>query len=341
MKSGKKYVVGLRFSSLIQSKREEKRGEKRQLLRERESFHVSPLKREEKRGEKRQLLREKHRKEEKQRRKKKKMEKEGKSKKIEEMEYYREYTLTEYILEEGIEEIGDHAFNGCENLERVKMVRRVRKIGESAFRFCHSLTKIVFKEGLEEIGDGAFAKTGLEEVTLTKGTRKIGHHCFSNAKKLKTFTIYEGIEEIQYGIFANTYLETLTLPIHNIPTFHKYALGSDVSDNGTRSSRPPLPTLKTLRLRLPLPASFVSIPFPRITEIDDGQLVRFIKEQQQKYRQSERQILDTIFVTCFALKCTRMGLYNAYGTSVLVRIFRFWFRGNRALFPIQRSALRF
>eukprot|EP00939_MAST-03C_sp_MAST-3C-sp1_P000314 g314.t1 len=99
-----------------------------------------------------------------------------------------------------------------------------------------------------------------------------------------------------------------------------YALGSNVLDNGKKCSGPPLPTLKTLRLRLPLSASVPSIPFPKITDKDDGQLVRFIKEQQRKYFLAE---FSHLYFICFALKCTQTGLYNAHGTAVLARIFRF------------------
>eukprot|EP00939_MAST-03C_sp_MAST-3C-sp1_P004452 g4452.t1 len=243
-------------------------------------------------------------------------------------------TLERRILDtEGIEEIGDFAFATCRNLERIKMVRGIRKIGESAFHSCYSLKNIVLKEGLEEIAGCAFAHTGLEKVTLTKGIRKIGRHCFYNCKLLKTLEIFEGIEEIRHGIVEGTSLEVLTLPIHNIPTLHRYALGSNVGFVGS-SHGPPLPTLKTLRLRLPLFASVISVPFPRITEKDDGQLIRFIEVQQKKYRTLERRILDTVFYACFALKCTQTGLYNAHGAPVLARVFRFWFRGARAPFPI-------
>ena len=36
----------------------------------------------------------------------------------------------------------------------------------------------------------------------------------------------------------------------------------------------------------------------------------------------------------FALKCTRNGIYNAYGDTVLSRIFRCWFHGMYEKFPI-------
>lgn len=263
-----------------------------------------------------------------------------KKKIVEGHEYSWHGTLTEYVVEEGVEEIGNSAFCGCTGLENIKMVRGIKKIGGSCFYSCERLTKIVFKEGLEEIGSCAFSHSGLEEVTLTKGIRKIGPFCFYNAKKLKELEIYEGVEEIQFAIFDGTSLEILTLPIHNISHFHKYALGSDVSGFGRDCSGPPLPTLKTLRLRLPLSDFVPSIPFPNVTEKDDGQLVRFIEEQQRKYRTWEHRILDTIFFSCFTLKCSRNGLYNAHGTPVLARVYRFWFRGAQAPFPIQRSTLR-
>ena len=254
---------------------------------------------------------------------------------IHDSKYECDKTLTEYSVEEGVEEIGQRAFARCRNLERIKMVRGIRNIGEGAFSYIQSLKEIVFEEGLEEIGKCAFACcSALEEVTLTKGIRKIEQFCFLACKHLKHLEIYEGIEEIQYGIVEDTFVEVITLPIHNIPKFHKYALGSNVGMDGNDCSGPPLPTLKKLRLRLPLFASVISVPFPRITKKDDGQLIRFIEVHQKKYRTLERRILDTVFYICFALKCTRTGLYNAHGAPVLARVFRFWFRGARAPFPI-------
>ena len=134
-------------------------------------------------------------------------------------------------------------------------------------------------------------------------------------------------------------LKTISFPLHRIKDIHKLALASGVEwddyEKCAVPKGPPLP-LETLILRRPVssPPS-VSIPFPKVTDKDDGQLVRFYEEQRDIYMKTEMRIVDTYFFTCFALKCVRTGLYNAHGALVLARIFRFSFRGASLPFPIR------
>ena len=187
------------------------------------------------------------------------------------------------------------------------------------------------KEGLEEIGGNAFyGCSRLKHVSLVKGIRKIGNWAFARTA-LTHFEMNEGLEEVGEGIFQGCEnLKTISFPLHKIKYIHKNALGST-------SDGPPLP-LETLILRRPV-SSPVSIPFPKVTEEDDGQLVRFYEKQRDTYMQAEMQIVDTYFFTCFALKCIRTGLYNAYGPPILSRIFRFSFRGARLPFPVRVDVL--
>ncbi len=55
-------------------------------------------------------------------------------------------TLLKLVVPEGIEEIGEHAFIGCENLLEVELPAGLRRIGESAFGFCTSLESVHFAE---------------------------------------------------------------------------------------------------------------------------------------------------------------------------------------------------
>ena len=263
------------------------------------------------------------------------MEKERKKKKIDDEEYHGNGTLTEYIVKEGIEEIGEDAFSFCFHLETISFSRGIRKIGRSAFQCCRKIGEIILKEGLEEIGDDAFwLCVSLTHVVLVKGIRKIGKCAFGDTA-LTHFEMNEGLEEVRMGIFAGCEkLKTISFPLHQIRTIHKHALTSHLSWKGEPKG-PPL-ALKTLILRTTYRTP-PSIPFPTITnDDDDGQLVRFIEIQQKKYLKSELRLADTVFFACFSLKCGRMGLYNAYGVSVLARICRFWFRGPSLHFPIRR-----
>ena len=259
------------------------------------------------------------------------MEKERKKKKIEDEEYYHDHTLTEYIVKERIEEIGECAFACCENLETISFSRGIRKIGGSAFLKCRRVQDVTLKEGVEEIDDWAFNSClGLKNVALVKGIRRIGHYAFRYTA-ITHFEMNEGLEEIGEGIFAGCQnLKTISFPLHEIKEIDSHALRSDFFG-------PPLP-LKTLILRMTY-GLVPWIPFPRITEKDDGQLVRFIEAQRQKYVHSEILLATTIFFTCFSLTCTQNGLYNAHGSCVLARIFRFSFRGASRSFPIREAAI--
>eukprot|EP00939_MAST-03C_sp_MAST-3C-sp1_P001665 g1665.t1 len=266
------------------------------------------------------------------------MEKERNEKKIKDGEYEFDRTLTEYIVEEGIEEIGWRAFSHCSNLEKITFCRGIRKIGGHAFVGCGKIEEIILKEGLEEIGGGAFASCDrLKHVVLVKGIRKIGGEAFRYTA-LTHFEMNEGLEEVGEAIFKGCKeLKTIAFPLYKIKDIHKNALASntrwDTDEKCLVPTGPPLP-LETLILRRPVssPPS-VLIPFPKVTEEDDGQLVRFIEEQRDTYMKAEMQIVDTYFFTCFALKYVRTGLYNAYGPPILSRIFRFSFRGARLPFP--------
>ena len=269
------------------------------------------------------------------------MEKERKKKKIEDKEYAYDQTLTEYIVKEGIEEIGEYAFVKCVNLEKVSFCRGIRKIGRGAFSCCGKIEEIILKEGLEEIGDGAFFRCDrLKHVALVKGIRNIGNRAFAWDTALTHFEMNEGLEKIGERIFAGCKnLKTISFPLHKINKMNMRALSNDVrwdDDEGRFVTFGPSIPLEALILRRPVSSlPSVRIPFPRIIpDEDNGQLVRFIDTEQEKLFRLE---LSHLFFVCFALKCTRNGLYNAHGAPVLARAFRYLFRGARLRFPVCRD----
>eukprot|EP00939_MAST-03C_sp_MAST-3C-sp1_P001972 g1972.t1 len=171
------------------------------------------------------------------------MEKERKKKKIEDKEYAYDQTLTEYIVKEGIEEIGEYAFVKCVNLEKVSFCRGIRKIGRGAFSCCGKIEEIILKEGLEEIGEGAFFRCDrLKHVALVKGIRNIGNRAFAWDTSLTHFEMNEGLEKIGERIFAGCKnLKTISFPLHKINKMNMRALSNDAAAMRTAPSSSPPP----------------------------------------------------------------------------------------------------
>lgn len=64
--------------------------------------------------------------------------------------------VTKLVLGEGVQNIGENAFDGCTQLSSVEFPSTVIVIGSCSFRNCSSLTSIVFPESLLLIHDRAF-----------------------------------------------------------------------------------------------------------------------------------------------------------------------------------------
>jgi hypothetical protein len=106
------------------------------------------------------------------------------------------------VLNDGIEEIGDNAFNTCWELEELTMSKTIRRIGTDAFKQCHNLSTIGYNWGdqLEYVGDGAFSvcKNLSYIPTFPATTMYIGSSAFAGLKNIgwisfeaKGFTIGE------------------------------------------------------------------------------------------------------------------------------------------------------
>ena len=94
------------------------------------------------------------------------------------------------IIPEGTTEIGDKAFDGCEELTSIVIPDSVTKIGESAFSWCTKLTSIVIPASVNEIGKCAFRLCiGLTNVEIYSSEIEFGRHVFSECNHLKSIKV--------------------------------------------------------------------------------------------------------------------------------------------------------
>ena len=100
-------------------------------------------------------------------------------------------------IPEGVENIADHAFEGCAGMEAVTIPGSVTNIGAHAFDGCTGLREVVLPEGLAGLGEYAFANcAGLEAVAIPGGVADIGMHAFERCTGLVSVALAEGVESI-------------------------------------------------------------------------------------------------------------------------------------------------
>lgn len=109
--------------------------------------------------------------------------------------------ITQVVIEEGVTTIGEKAFDGCVNLESVKLPNSLTEIHKYAFRDCESLWDIAIPDGVTQIMTSAFYKcTSLITIKIPDNA-KIGETVFSQCESLKEVTLPETMTSINSGTF--------------------------------------------------------------------------------------------------------------------------------------------
>ncbi|HEM6288875.1 TPA: leucine-rich repeat protein [Streptococcus suis] len=119
--------------------------------------------------------------------------------------------VEEFVIPEGVEEIGVQAFAYNPFLKSVVLPSSLKKIGYGAFQNT-GIESITFKDGLVEIDDYAFSNTNLKTVLLPNSVTRLGGSAFSGISTLTSVTLSEGLTEINVGTFSGTSLERVIFP---------------------------------------------------------------------------------------------------------------------------------
>lgn len=106
------------------------------------------------------------------------------------------FTLSVYgslTLPEGLQEIGEDAFEACQITGELRIPGTVQRIGNYAFLDCEELESLVLAEGVKEIGAQAFARCGsLREVHIPASVTSIGYRAFGVGLNSLTDVYYGG-----------------------------------------------------------------------------------------------------------------------------------------------------
>ena len=122
--------------------------------------------------------------------------------------------LVEVQLNEGLEGIGDSAFEECRELRIVAIPSTVTELGDDAFAGCSNLTEVHLNEGLQIIGMYAFERcTALRNITLPSTVTELREDAFCGCSNLAELHFNEGLQTIGDGVFKDcTALRSVSLP---------------------------------------------------------------------------------------------------------------------------------
>ncbi|MDE6373315.1 MAG: leucine-rich repeat domain-containing protein, partial [Clostridia bacterium] len=135
-----------------------------------------------------------------------------------------------------VKEVGERAFVGCVNLERVTLGKNVVSIGDYAFmdnlclnavdfnnglleiRFrafygCSALEKVVLPPNLFIVGGGVFyGCSGLKKVIVPPSLKTVSERMFYECSALETVELHDGITSFGVASFSRTGLSLFTVP---------------------------------------------------------------------------------------------------------------------------------
>ena len=113
----------------------------------------------------------------------------------------------------GVESIGDRAFQECANMENVSIPESVKSIGMKAFMNCKKLNNVIIPDGVTTLGNNAFAQCdSLTNVVIGNGVISIGNCCFMTCEKLKEIKIGQSVESIGESAFESCSIVEIILP---------------------------------------------------------------------------------------------------------------------------------
>lgn len=112
--------------------------------------------------------------------------------------------LKKVTLKNGVQSIGERAFEKCSSLESVIFENTVlEKISDGAFSGCSALSSIVLPDSVTEIEKYAFFETGLRNFQLPEKLTLIGAYAFCNCKNLKQVQLPSQLKELGNGAFSS------------------------------------------------------------------------------------------------------------------------------------------
>ena len=107
----------------------------------------------------------------------------------------------EYIVQDGVERIGDYAFYACTGLKKITFSNSVEYIGEGAFIKCENLTDFDLPLSLKTIGNDAFSYcNSLTRVEIPSAVTSVGDYAFySQSTSIESIIVHNRESNVSFG----------------------------------------------------------------------------------------------------------------------------------------------
>lgn len=116
------------------------------------------------------------------------------------------------VINEGVTDIGKHAFLSFSKLKSVKIASTVEIIDFAAFEGCTSLSEITLPEGLKEFGEEAFYEcSSLTSISIPQKVTYLPKSIFQSCKSLKNIDL-GNVRKFGEAVFEYCGFETFVIP---------------------------------------------------------------------------------------------------------------------------------
>ncbi|MBR5725799.1 MAG: leucine-rich repeat protein [Muribaculaceae bacterium] len=140
--------------------------------------------------------------------------------------------VTELVVPDDVEAIGDFAFATCEGIISVATGDHLKTIGNYAFQKCKNLVKVSVGDQVSSIGEKAFNScTSLTGVTLGRGVEHIGSKAFYSSMIINDITCKASVPPVvankdafSSGIYKKA---TVTVPMESLEAYASAGVWSE------------------------------------------------------------------------------------------------------------------
>ena len=109
----------------------------------------------------------------------------------------------EYVVANGLIEIGAKAFMGCDSLSDLALGKKIKRIGAKAFAYCPALTSAYLPDSIREMGESVFEGCrNLDTVVLPDSLKVIENGTFYACTNLKNVEFPDDLKYIDEYAFA-------------------------------------------------------------------------------------------------------------------------------------------